>query len=100
MQLRKRQKRHNQQVLYPHLIPLVLKNRDTQEEKDTNMHDLRTACADRDTKIDHLGILKELSSSKTRNFERDRSFSFDLFFYGKEKNRGRFLKGVITHFQG
>ena len=44
------------------------------------MHDLRTTCADRETKADHLGILKELSSSKTRNFERDRSFSFDLFF--------------------
>ena len=55
------------------------------------MHDLRTTCADRDTKIDHLGILKELSSSKTRNFERDRSFSSDLFLYGKKekkKNQG------------
>ena len=49
------------------------------------MHHLRTTCADRNTKIDHLGILKEVSSSKTRNFERDRCFSFDFFFYGKKK---------------
>ena len=41
--------------------------------------------ADRDTKMDHLGILKELSLSKTRKFERDRSF---FLLTNKQKNRG------------
>ena len=45
------------------------------------MHDLKATCADRDSKKDHLGILKELSLSKTSNFEHDLSFSFDCFLF-------------------
>ena len=62
----------------PPLIPLVLKNRDTQEGRDTNLHDLRIMCVDRDTKIDHLRTLKELSSPNTRNIERDWTCLFIL----------------------
>ena len=43
---------------------LVLKNRDTREGRDTNLHDLRTMCVDRDTKIDHSGALKRAELTK------------------------------------
>ena len=57
---------------------LVLKNRDTREERDINLHDLKTTCADRDIKIHHSGTLKELSLPVTRNIERDRICLFIL----------------------
>ena len=66
------------------------------------MHDLKATCADRDSKKGHLGILKELSLSKTRNFERDRSFSFDLFFFflWKKKKTKQSKKQNKTKKQG
>ena len=56
----------------------MLKNRDTREGRDINLHDLKTTCADRDIKIDHSGTLKELSSPDPRNIERDRTCLFIL----------------------
>ena len=38
--------------------PLVLKNRDTREERGTNLHDLRAMYVDRDTKIETLKRLE------------------------------------------
>ena len=60
------------------------------------MHDLKATCADRDSKKDHLGILKELSLSKTSNFEHDLSFSFDFFFMEKKKqNKTKKNRGIV-----